>query len=67
MNLTPENKAHIDGLTLEQLLECWRNSPPGTSWFMGESGKYWGERMTALRNEKPAEWVSASKSIGWHG
>lgn len=67
MNLTPENKARIDSLTLEQLLERWRNAPVGDPKFQGETGAYWGARMTALRNERPADFISASKSIGWGG
>jgi hypothetical protein len=67
MDLTPENKAHIDNMSYESLLSQWRNAPAGNPWFQGETGKHWGDRMAELRN-KPggnSEHVRASKSIGW--
>lgn len=66
MELTPENKAHIDGLTYEQLLGQWRFAPVGDPWFRGETGKYWGERMNELRNQPGGndKHVAASKTIG---
>ena len=36
MDLTAENKAHIDGLSYEGLLSRWRFAPVGDPWFMGE-------------------------------
>lgn len=66
MKLTPENKAHIDGLSMEQLLSHWRFAPLGDVWFQDETGKYWGERMVELRKQSQSgEWTAASKSIGW--
>jgi hypothetical protein len=67
MDLTPQNKAHIDSLSYQGLLSRWRFAPVGDPWFQGEAGKYWGERMKELR-EKPggnAKHASASKTIGW--
>lgn len=66
MELTPENKKHIDNMSYEGLLSRWRNAPVGDSWFQGETGKYWGDRMTELRNKEGgnAEHIRASKSIG---
>lgn len=64
MNLTPENKAAIDAKSYTQLLRRWRFAPAGDPWFMGETGKYWSERMAALRAEG-ADHVGASKAIGW--
>ena len=69
MELTTENKRHIDNMGLEGLLSHWRNAPAGDPWFQGETGDYWDERMTELRS-KPGgagEWVTASKRIGWDG
>lgn len=66
MELTPENKAHIDSLSYEQLLSHWRFAPAGDPWFQGETGTYWGERMRSLR-DKPGgqeKHVKASKSLG---
>lgn len=66
MDLTPENKAHIDAMGYEQLLGRWRFAPVGDPWFQGETGKYWGERMSELR-AKPGgdeEHVRSSKSLG---
>ena len=64
MELTAENKAHIDNLSYEGLLRSWRFASSGNEWFQGETGKYWGERMKELR-DKGADHVGASKSIGW--
>lgn len=64
MKLTSENKRHIDSLSYEQLLECWRFAPIGDPWFQDETGQYWGTRMAELR-EKGADHVGASKRIGW--
>lgn len=63
MELTPENKAHIDAMSYEQLLRNWRFAPSGDVWFRGETGKYWGERMKELR-EKCADPVAVSKRLG---
>lgn len=67
MQLTRENKAHIDSLSYEQLLRKWRFAPSGDPWFQGETGKYWGERMKELKNQPGGQdkHVSASKTIGW--
>jgi hypothetical protein len=67
MKLTPENKEHIDGQSYTQLLSRWRNAPIGDPWFQGETGEYWGKRMTELRDAPgcDAAHVSASKAIGW--
>jgi len=63
MDLTPENKQHIDSMTYEGLLSQWRFAPVGDPWFQGETGKYWGERMKELR-DAGADHVGASKSLG---
>lgn len=65
MKLTPENKAHIDGLSYEELLSAWRFAPPGNAWFQDETGKYWGQRMSELRAQDNDRHVAASKAIGW--
>jgi hypothetical protein len=67
MNLTPENKKHIDALDYNSLLSGWRFSPVGSPWFQGETGQYWGERMKELRESPGGNdmHVSASKSLGW--
>lgn len=64
MELTKENKEHIDSLSVEGLLRRWRNAPVGDDWFQGETGKYWGERMAELRSQDNAAYVRASKNIG---
>ena len=68
MDLTEENKAHIDSLSYHQLLSKWRFAPTGEPWFQGETGKYWGERMTELRSRPGGNeiHVSVSKNIGWN-
>lgn len=65
MDLTPENKTHIDNLSYEGLLNHWRFAPVGDEWFQGETGVYWGERMKELRSADPGGAVDASKQIGW--
>jgi len=66
MDLTRENKEHIDGLSYEQLLSKWRFAPVGDQWFQGETGDYWGNRMKELRNSDGNDrHVQASKNIGW--
>jgi len=64
MDLTEENKKHIDSLSYEQLLRKWRFSPSGDPWFQAETGNYWGERMNELKAkcDNPA---AVSKTIGW--
>lgn len=67
MDLTEDNKKHIDSLGYEALLSKWRFAAVGDPWFQGETGDYWGKRMHELR-EQPGgndRHVSASKSIGW--
>ena len=64
MELTAENKAHIDSLTYLQLLRHWRFAPAGDPWFTTETGEYWERRMHKLRSEG-ADHVGASKTIGW--
>ncbi len=67
MKLTEQNKAHIDGLSYESLLDHWRFAPVGDPWFQDETGTYWAERMKELRSKPGGDnaHVAASKSIGW--
>ncbi len=67
MELTPENKTHIDGLSYEELLRHNRYAPPGDPWFSGATGTYWIKRMAELRAADPGAAVAASKRIGWEG
>ena len=67
MDLSEENKKYIDKLSYYGLLERWRNSPAGDPWFQGETGKYWGERMRAMRDSGTVDHVATSKQIGWDG
>ena len=65
MDLTPENKGHIDKLNYRQLLRQWRFSSAGDPWFQGETGQYWSERMATLRRDNPGQAVADSKDVGW--
>jgi hypothetical protein len=65
MKLTPENKAHIDAMSVEQLLSGVRFSPTGNPWFQDETGDYWLQRLADLRSKDNAAYVQASKNIGW--
>ena len=67
MDLTPENRAHIDSLSYEGLLRHNRYAPVGDPWFQGETGDYWLKRMAELRDADPGGAVAASKRIGWDG
>ena len=68
MDLTTENKQHIDNLSYEELLRENRYAPIGDPWFQGDTGEYWLERM---EKEKMlcggGAAVAASKRIGWDG
>jgi len=65
VDLTPENKVHIDSLSYEQLLSKWRFAPVGDPWFQGETGTYLVERMKELK-KNGANHIQASKNIGWN-
>lgn len=65
MELTAENKAHIDGLSHRELLKQNRFAPAGDPWFQGETGEYWLELLSRKQNEDPAGHTAASKSIAW--
>jgi len=65
MELTAENKAHVDSMTYAQLLQKWHFSPAGNEWFQGQTGEYWGRRMSELKNADPGGAVAASKWVGW--
>ena len=69
MNLTPDRKARIDGMSYHALLSHWRNAPIGDAWFQGETGAYWGKRMAELRAQTGGDSLhtAASKDIGWGG
>jgi hypothetical protein len=63
MELTPENKKHIDSFSYEDLLSKWRFAPAGDPWFSGPTGDYWGKRMAELRST--VNHSAISKRIGW--
>lgn len=65
MELTKENKQHIDRLSYEDLLRKWRFAPAGDPWFQGETGDYWSSRMDELKAQDPGAAVQASKDVGW--
>ena len=64
MDLTPENKAHIDRMSYFGLLERWRYAQSGDPWFQGETGAYWGARMKEIREQSVDHGVAASKALG---
>jgi len=65
MDLTKELKATIDSKSYESLLFKWRFAPVGDPMFQGESGEYWKQRLSRLKDEYPAGAVVASKKVGW--
>ena len=63
MDLTPENKKKIDGMSYEQLLHKWRLTPVDSDgMFTGETGAYFSQRMSKI---KPKNHVEMSKRVGW--
>jgi hypothetical protein len=64
MNLTEKNKKHIDSMSYAALLSGWRFAPVGDTWFQGETGDYWAQRMKELRDQG-VDHVGASKELGW--
>ena len=67
MELTEDNKAHIDSLPYIALLDRWRFAPTGDPWFEGATGKYWGKRIAEVRERPETDHVGASKALGWKG
>lgn len=65
MVLTVENKSIIDGMSYEQLLRGWRQAPVLDPWFLGDTGRYWWDRMAALEKENPEITSHVQKTIGW--
>lgn len=65
MELTKNNRETIDSMSYEELLSNWRFAPTGDPWLEGETGKYFGERMSELKTRDPEAAVAASKAIGW--
>jgi len=67
MELTKENKKHIDSLSYEQLLSQWRFAPSGSPWFQGETGDYWGSTINIKKREiGHDEATRISKDVGWN-
>ena len=64
MELTAENKKHIDSLSYEDLLSKWRFASIGDKWMQDETGAYWAERMSLKRVQHPDP-VGVSKRLGW--
>ena len=64
--IDPELKTWIDNASYEELLRKWRQAPPGSPYFKGETGQYYADVMAQRRLEVgDEEHVRASKSIGW--
>jgi hypothetical protein len=64
--MTKEEKDWIDNASYKELLKKWRFAEAGDSFFVGEAGEYYAEKMNQRReeigNEKHSE---ISKEIGW--
>lgn len=63
--MTPEQKEWIDTASLYSLLRKWRFGNSEDPIFQGEAGKYYGEKLTKIKRERPAAWTLASKQVGW--
>ena len=64
MSLSPKVKADIDSKSHFELLRERRVSPIGDPRFQGDSGKYWGERVEALRAADPRQGSANSRGVG---
>lgn len=62
--LSPEDKAAIDAMSVEHMIRKWRFAPVGT---FGDDPytRYFQERMLRVKTEDPDTWVAASKLVGW--
>ena len=63
--MTDAMKTEIDAMSYESMLCLWRNAPPGSPYFQGETGQYYQEVMN--RKRANADHVRASKRIGFDG
>ncbi len=66
-DMTNEQRAIIDDMTMYAMLKLWRHSPINNPHplLKGETGKYFAERMARLKAMYPESWVNASKAIGF--
>lgn len=60
--MTPEEKAWIDAADYRDLLVKWRFASTGDPYFIGETGRYYGDQM---QQKRPANHAQISKEIGW--
>ena len=59
-------KIWIDLASYEDLLRKWRFASGGDAFFCGEVGKYYAEKIFAMRDAlEPDEAAQVSKRIGW--
>jgi hypothetical protein len=64
--MTAEEKIWIDNASAYQLLQKWRFSPIGSSYFQEkERADYFQKKMTEKRCADQDAWVRASKDLGW--
>ena len=56
-----KDKKIIDTMSQEEMCRLWRFAPPGHSYFIGEIGDYFIEKM----NEKGRMTSEISKKLGW--
>lgn len=63
MELTPEVKDKIDGLSCMELLREARYAPVGDDRFQGSAGRYWLDRLAQVRDADPVEYVRCSKAL----
>jgi hypothetical protein len=62
-DLSDEKKASIDGMTLYEMLDKWRNSPLGTFQTGDPYTEYFQKIMLEKRAADPAAWTQASKDL----
>lgn len=62
--LSPEDKAAIDAMSVEHMVRKWRFAPVGT---FGNDPRslYFQERLERIKAEDKDAWVAASKLVGW--
>lgn len=55
----------IEAMSLYDMLKMWRFAHVGTFQAGDPVSDAFIKRMIDLKNENPAGWVAASKSLGW--
>ncbi len=61
--LSAEEKAEIDAMSIKAMLSRWRFAPIGTFQTGAPYTEYFKQSMSAKREADPAAWTRASKEL----